>query len=249
MRTLPMLVLSVLSMLGCGGKPIDTGADTGADTRGQADADTDADLTNPRSNPGFENGQDGSWLVYPDDLTNLTVVATGDSLHSSKDTFTAPEGSQSLKVCSTYFGGEFETPIYQQLVAGKAGTQYTFTGLDWHEADDPLTATHTYSHLPIKHFDDSYTFYDSDDSDRRSPDNSTSGWTERSVVETVPKVATVVQAALEWWECIRDTSGACSDGTGAVYYDDLIVLPGHRVASTTSPDSNFCPFFRALRCR
>ena len=201
----------------------DTDDTDDTDDTGDTDTDTDTEpeVTNLLTNAGFEDGWDGNWLIWPTDLANYGIVATGDTIYASEDTFTAYEGSNSLKVYSTYYGVEYETPIYQQFSSVTAGTEYVFTGWAMHHADDPLTADHTYTYLSIKYFDDSYNYYGSSDSAHMTNASATGTWTELTATGTVPEGATIAQAAIEWWECVGEGEG-CYTGIGGVYYDDLV---------------------------
>jgi hypothetical protein len=89
--------------------------------------------------------------------------------------------------------------------------------------DDPLTASHTFAYLSLKYFDDAYNYYGSSDSDHFDVTDPSDLWTLLSVTGTVPAGATKVQAAIEYWQCYGDTTYACWDGNGAVYFDDLVL--------------------------
>ena len=89
--------------------------------------------------------------------------------------------------------------------------------------DDPLTAAHTYAYLSLKYFDNNYTFYGSSDSALFDVNQPVDTWTLLTVYGTVPAGATKVQAAIEFWQCAGQSGGACFDGNGAVYFDDLVL--------------------------
>lgn len=198
------------------------GGDTGApptDT-GTPPTDTGAVDASLLANDGFEGGWNGDWLIYPASLANYAIVHTGDPLYNSPDLFTALAGTQSLKVYGQWTGTQNETPIYQEFAA-TAGDTLTFNGYAWMHHDDPLVATHTYAYLSLKYFDNSYNYYGSDDSVHFDANSPVDTWTWLEVVGTVPAGATKVQPAIEYWQCFGDTSGACWDGVGAVYFDEL----------------------------
>jgi hypothetical protein len=106
-----------------------------------------------------------------------------------------------------------------------SGESYTLSGWGYHHADDPLTAAHTYGELAVKYFDDSWSLLGHDKSDRITSATPTNTWTELTVNTTVPEGATLMQAVITQWQCDpdegADTSGACWDGNGAVYWDEL----------------------------
>ena len=174
------------------------------------------------ANGDFENGADGSWLIYPSNLTNYSYESTGSLLYNSTDTFTAYDGITSLKVYGQWSGYANETPIYQEFAAS-AGDSFTFSGYAWMHHDDPLTAAHTYAYLSLKYFDNNYTFYGSSDSALFDVNQPVDTWTLLTVYGTVPAGATKVQAAIEFWQCAGQSGGGCQDGNGAVYFDDLVL--------------------------
>ena len=200
-------------------------ADTG-DTTDTADTgdttDTGTPPVNLLANPGFETGVTGSggWLVFPGDRTNYYAMPTGETLYNSSETFTAYAGSTSLKLYGVWNGAANETPIYQEFPAVE-GEVYTLSAQAWMHRDDPVLAAHTYGTLTIKFFDDSYTYYGGFDSAHFGAGSATDTWTPLTVTATVPAGATKVQACVELWQCAGDTTGACWDGNGAVYFDDV----------------------------
>jgi len=202
----------------------DTGdtSDTG-DTGDTSDTgDTGTTPANLLANPGFESGVTGAggWMVFPGDRTNYYAMPTGEVLYASTDTFTAYAGTTSLKLYGVWNGTSNETPIYQEFAA-TAGEVYTLSAQAWMHSDDPVLASHTYGTLTIKFFDDSYNFYGGFDSAHFGAGDAVDTWTPLTVTATVPDGATKVQACVELWQCAGDTSGACWDGNGAVYFDDV----------------------------
>ncbi len=200
----------------------DTDTDTDADTDTDTDADTDSDTEGPNllANPGFESGWDGAWSVYPADLSNYALPYTGEPLYNSTETFTALVGARSLKLWGRYTGGPNSTPVYQEFTVS-AGTTYTLSGSAWVHHDDPITAAGTYAHLSLKFFDDAYHNYGANESERITPTSPTDMWIDLEVTGRVPVGATKVQAVVEYWQCMGDTSGACYDQNGSVYFDGL----------------------------
>ena len=185
-------------------------------------SDTEVEYENMLANGDFESGWDGkSWLIYPAELTNYDIVSTGDTLYNSKETFTAYEGDNSLKLYGQWSGYENETPAYQEFTT-KEGMEYAMSAMVWMHSDDPLTAEHTYGNISIKFFDSSWNMIDSASASGLTSSDSTNTWTELSVSGTAPAGAVVVQAALEFWQCEDTTDpGNCWDGNGAVYFDDV----------------------------
>ena len=202
----------------------DTGdtSDT-ADTADTADTgDTGTPPVNLLANPGFESGVTGSggWLVFPGDRTNFYAMPTGEVLYNSTESFTALEGTTSLKLYGVWNGSANETPIYQEFVATE-GETYTLSAQAWMHRDDPVLAAHTYGTLTLKFFDDSYTYFGGFDSTHFGASDAVDTWTPLSVTATVPAGATKVQACVQLWQCAGDTTGACWDGNGAVYFDSV----------------------------
>jgi len=201
----------------------DTDADADADTDADADADTDADtdIVNILTNEGFEDGTT-DWNIYPGENTNWYAMPTGETLYESKDTFTAYEGSQSLKVWGTWSGWPNETSYYQELAAAE-GQSFTFNGFAWMHDGDPILASHTSTVLSIKFFDAHWGLLDWPQSAPMDMNSATSAWTELSVTGTAPAGTVLAQAVISMFQCTGDTSeGNCWDGNGAVYYDDLM---------------------------
>ena len=199
----------------------DTDSDTDSDTDADADADTDLNLL---SNPGFEDGF-ADWLIYTADQDNYEIVATGDTLFNSTDTFAAPEGSQSLKLYGEWLdeGVENDTAIYQETTA-TAGSVYTLSATGWHHEDDPLTATHTYAQLELKFYSEGYgELLGEAESDPITKDSATGTWHELTAKGTAPTDSAILQAVLIFWQCKAQDPG-CFDGNGGVYFDEFALL-------------------------
>ena len=204
----------------------DTDADSDADADADADADTDTDAdtdveVNLLSNPGFEDGFT-DWLIYAADQDNYAVVSTGEVLFNSTDTYTAPEGTQSLKLYGEWLDGglENDTAVYQELTA-TAGSTYTLSASGWHHSDDPLTATHTYAQVELKFYSADYAeLLGEAESDPITKDSATGTWHTLTAEGTAPDDAEIVQAVLIFWQCAGEDAG-CYDGNGGVYFDSF----------------------------
>ncbi|NOY25737.1 MAG: hypothetical protein GXP62_07670, partial [Oligoflexia bacterium] len=152
-------------------------------------------------------------------LENYLIINTGDTIYGSTDTFTAPEGSKSLKVWGQFTGWANETPIYQSFAA-TTGQTYTLTGRIYQHPDDPIIGDQTYAALAVKFYTADYGDSDIHESDHFVSSSPTDAWVELTATGTVPDGFTIAQAAVEFMHCYGEAEGDCSDG-GAVYFDEL----------------------------
>ena len=231
--TLSLALLLPLGIAACGDKDDDTGtsdeadsdpdsdtdSDTDADTDSDTDSDTDADPENLLANAGFEDGWDGSWLVYPTSLENLAAIADGDAMYPDDATWASSEGTGAFKVWGQYTGGFNETPVYQEFTA-TVGDTYTFEGYAYMYSNDAITEERTYGALWIKYFDDSYNYLGEDSSDPMTSTSTADSWTHLTATGTVPDGATKVQASIQFMHCVEETAD-CWDG-GGLYFDDML---------------------------
>jgi len=207
---------------------VDTDSDADADADADSDADVDTKVIDPDNlltNVGFErdNGstpaQPNHWLVFPKGLTNFESQYTGDAIFNSTNTFAARTGTGGVKVFGLFTGSENETPLYQEFHDVVEGDSYTLSAWAITHSNDNLQGS-SEAFVSIKFFDAGFNFFGSADS-ATVIDNSTpvDTWTELTVTGTVPAGATIIQAALEYFQCRDDMSGSCFD-EGSVYFDD-----------------------------
>ena len=223
------LGLLTLGLAACGDKDTEasssgTTTDGSEEADADTDADTDADPVNLLANAGFET-YDGSalptdWLLYPPELINWAVLATGDGMYPDAATFTAYEGTNSLKIYGQFTGWANETPVYQEFEATE-GQQYMLEGYAFMYSNDAFDGTQSHASLWFKYFDDSYNFYGLEESNVIDAASTPDTWTALTVSGTVPAGATKVQAGMSFWHCVDEAEGDCYEA-GGVYFDDLL---------------------------
>jgi hypothetical protein len=188
-------------------------------------------ITSLLINGGFESSYKGSdgvlrptdWDVYPKDLTNFSIVHTGDALEGSiEETFTAHSESASLRVTGTGTGSENETVVYQTFTP-VAGASYTLTGAAMMPALNALIDKHTYATLQIKMFSSSWNMINDYESEMINLSSTPDEWLDLSVSGVATGSVVYIQAAVEFWQCVGEKSG-CTAGDGSVYFDNLSFL-------------------------
>ena len=175
------------------------------------------------ANPSFEDWDGANiptdWLIFPVDLGNWGVVATGDGMYPDDTPFTAQDGTNSLKLYGQFTGWASETPVYQEFAVTE-GQVHTIEGYMYMYANDAFDGNQTHASLWLKYFDDSYTFFEMVESAKFDATATTDVWTMATATGTAPAGATKVQAGVSFFHCQDEAEGDCYEG-GGVYFDNL----------------------------
>ena len=169
------------------------------------------------TNPSFENDLDG-WNIYPSDLTNRSIEATGNKVYGSERTVTARSGSKMLKTWGQYNGGANTTPSYYEGDT-EAGKVYNFSVYGMTHADDKLRNS-AKAWIQIKFFDSSWGELAGGTSDTMSAASDTNSWHYLYTSATAPENSAKVQAVIVH---SQDTG----EDHGAVYWDDAYFTMNH----------------------
>jgi len=170
------------------------------------------------NNEGFEDGME-SWLVWPTDLSNYAIEATGNGIFGSDDTFEALEGMHSLKIWGQYSGTyPNETPIYQGFNVEEhglsAGSEVVAYGSMMSHADDWVGGGANSAYLFISFFDENWAQIQSTLSNQMNSSMTASEWHEFDVSAEVPAGAVNMNVGVAYWQ----VSG---DDHGSVYFDEV----------------------------
>jgi len=200
-------------------------------------------FTSPGGQPPFDPAD--SWLTFAVQLNpsfgelgaynNHATQADGADIFPSTDPFPGLNGTRALKV----FGVAQNIPmtttlshtlgtVYQEFTAGTlppVGSQLRLTGWAYHASQDPL-GTESQAYLVIKCFGTNFTEQCGAGGQKSTPITSTTaadGWVQYVVDLPATNADTIlIQAGVEFEQCLSGTACSGADGAGAVFFDDLV---------------------------
>ena len=172
--------------------------------------------TNQQTNGGFENGTTG-WGFWPDPMTNMAMIGTGETMFNTDSTFTAAEGDSALKIWGLYTAGgtNMENNVMQTYTGTTAlapGTKFVASAEFYTNSADDLNQVDAHGVLFAKYFGDNYAWIGMESVNfiDQAPDL----WHYKEVLCTVPQGATIVQVGVMHVQP-SDTSH------GSFYVDDF----------------------------